>query len=290
MSGRAVMSMREAGYLPGKRLLVLTAGFIACFLCALFLFPAAVSSAEESYTDPVTIGSRADLTWLNTGTGFGVYMEDNASLLSEEERTRLISESMAPVTAYGNAGFISTTTNSSDTESYAKERYQQLFGADSGTLLVVDMNRRVIALHSDGEIYSTIDRNTADTIMDNVYEKASEGDYYGMASAVFSQVLRKLAGGRISQPMKYITNAFIAVIIALLVNYLLVRKRSLAFAPSRKEILDALERREKVSNTQVELRSTFKKYSPIVSSSGGGGRSGGGSGGGGGGGGGSHRF
>ncbi|MBO5998675.1 MAG: TPM domain-containing protein [Lachnospiraceae bacterium] len=268
-------------------LLMIAAALLISIICTVFLFPVPVS-AQQDQTDVIPVGTGNDLTWQNTATGYGIYMEDNASLLSEEERARLISESMMPVTEYGNAGFISTTTNNTDTERYAKERYAQLFGSDSGTLLVVDMNRRVIALHSDGEIYRTITRNAADTIMDNVYKKASEGDYFGMASAAYSQILRKLAGGKISQPMKYITNAFIAVIAALLINYLLVRKRSHAFAPSRKEILDALERREEVSNKQSELRSTFKKYSPIVSSSGGGGgRSGGGGGGGGGG---SHRF
>ena len=174
-------------------LLMIAAALLISIICTVFLFPVPVS-AQQDQTDVIPVGTGNDLTWQNTATGYGIYMEDNASLLSEEERARLISESMMPVTEYGNAGFISTTTNDTDTERYAKERYAQLFGSDSGTLLVVDMNRRVIALHSDGEIYRTITRNAADTIMDNVYKKASEGDYFGMASAAYSQILRKLAG------------------------------------------------------------------------------------------------
>ena len=233
-------------------------------------------------------------------TGYSIYMEDNAGLFTDEEKAELITVDMQPITAYGNVGFVSTVINNIYTEDYAEQRYRELFGTQSGTLFVVDMDNRVLALWSDGDVYRTIDRNMADTIMDNVYRKASGGDYLGMTKLTYRQILAKLQGQRIAQPMKYITNALFAVILALLINYMLVRRASSAARPGRGEILGALDIQEKVSNPSVKHRSTSKKYDPPTSTSSGssGSRSGGGGGGGGGfsgggghsGGGGSHRF
>ena len=232
-----------------------------------------------------------EFLYTNPETGYSVYIEDGAGILTEEEEQALVMEDMAKVTAYGSAGFISTLTDQPDIEQYAADRYAALFGRGSGTLLVVNMNRRVIALHSNGEVYKTIDRNTADTIMDNVYRLASKGAYYDMASNAFLQVRTRMEGGRISQPMKYITNALLALILALLMNYIFVRIVSASFRPSRRELLDALQKRENVADKSVVLRSTSKRYDPVQSSSSGSGSGGGsGGGGGGGGGGGSHSF
>ena len=214
----------------------------------------------------------------------------------EEEKAELIVTYMQPITAYGNVGFVSTVTNNIYTERYAENRYSELFGTQSGTLFVVDMSQRVLAIWSDGDIYKTINPNIADTIMDNVYRKASGGNYFEMAKSTYQQILAKLKGQKIAQPMKYITNALFAVILALLINYMFVRRASSTARPGRSELLGALEMKEKVSGKHVEHRSTSKRYDPPSSSSSGGSssRSGGGfSGGGGGGhsgGGGSHRF
>ena len=128
----------------------------------------------------------------NSETGWQVIVDDRADLLTDEEESRLASE-MEPVTAYGNAAFISCYASGS-TSSYAKDLYRDLFGSDSGTIFMIDMENRNIWIQSNGAIYRTITKSYANTITDNVYKYASRGDYYGCASNAFSQICTLLEG------------------------------------------------------------------------------------------------
>jgi uncharacterized protein len=85
--------------------------------------------------------------------------------------------------------------------------------------------------------------------------------------------------------MKYITNALLAVIVALLINFVLVRIRGRKIKASKKELLAATLIGLAVSGATINLLSTKKMYSPRDTGSGSSGGSSGGGGGGGGGGG-----
>ncbi len=159
--------------------------------------------------------------YTNGNTGFAVYIDDEADLLSDQEETKLLND-MIPVTEYGGAAFVSVSRSSMSTNAYAKERYRGYFGTDSGTLLIIDMDNREIWIFSDGAVYKTVTRSYANSITDNIYEYASDGDYYSCASAAFAQINTLLEGGKIAQPMKHITNILIALISAVLINYILV--------------------------------------------------------------------
>ena len=230
---------------------------------------------------------KAEVTYENPDTSYVVSIEDEADLLSDEEESRL-SAQMEAITAYGNVAFVSLDTNYTSTDSYAREHYRQLFGSDSGTLFVIDMDNRNIWIHSNGAIYRTITKSYADTITDNVYTYASAQDYYGCASEAYTQMTTLLAGRRIAQPMKYISNALLALIIALLINYFVVRAFSRSKKPSENELLNNIYTQYAVSNPQSTFVRQSKVYDPPSSSGGGssggggGGSSGGSSGGGGG--------
>ena len=58
-------------------------------------------------------------------------------------------------------------------------------------------------------------------IHNNVYKSASRGDYYECADRTFSQILGKCRGERLARPVKHITNALIAVLCGILLNYYL---------------------------------------------------------------------
>ena len=88
----------------------------------------------------------------NSETGWQVIVDDRADLLTEEEESRLASD-MQPVTAYGNAAFVSCYASGS-TSSYAKDLYRNLFGSDSGTMFMIDMENRNIWIQSNGAIYA----------------------------------------------------------------------------------------------------------------------------------------
>lgn len=227
--------------------------------------------------------SYADAVYINEETGYGVYIDDGRDLLTDEEELALI-EDMKPVTAYGNAAFVSDAQYG-DTKTFAANLYQSYFGTDSGTLFLIDMGARNIWIHSNGAVYRTVTTPYANTITDNVYRYASRGEYYACAAEAFSQISTLLAGGRISQPMRWITNALLAVIVSLLINFLLVRYKGRNVRPARKELIAATIVGLAATGLSMHLTNQTKRYSPRSSGSGGGG---GGFSGGGGGGGGSH--
>ena len=94
--------------------------------------------------------------------------------------------------------------------------------------------------------------------------------------------------------MKYASNALLALALAMILNYVILRLTGSAKTPSDQKILDSIVFTSAVAAPMAVFTGTSKVYSPPSRSSGGGGGgwSGGGGGGGGGhsGGGGGHRF
>lgn len=230
--------------------------------------------------------------WVNPDTGYRVLVEDEAGLLTEEQRRELAQE-MQGITAYGNAAFVTTDHNDASTESFAREYYRERFGTDSGTVFVIDMDNRNIWIHSDGAIYRVITVANANTVTDNVYRYASKGDYYGCAEEAFREIHALLEGQKIARPMKYISNALLALILALLVNFGLVTYSARLRKPKERVLLANIHRRFVFTRPNAAYTHQTKVYDPVSSGSGGGsggGRSSSGGGGGRSGGGGGHRF
>lgn len=231
------------------------------------------------------------LVYINPDTSYGVWIADDAHLLEEEE-AQALAALMQDITVYGNVLFKTTDSNAADTASYAGEYYRKQVGTDSGILFLIDMDNRMIWIHSDGAVYRVITKSYANTITDNVYRYASDGDYYQCAAQAYDQVLTLLEGNRIAQPMKYLSNAFLAVILALLLNYGLVCLFSRIRKPGGRELLGNAGNYFRYTQPQAFFVRESRTYHPRDSgsssgsgSSGGGGSSGGNSGGGGG-----HRF
>lgn len=228
----------------------------------------------------------AQVMYVNSN-GYEVVIEDDLGLLSSEEIVMLQQE-MEPITAYGNVAFKSVASSIS-TDRFAENYYDSLWGNESGTVFVIDMNNRMLYIYSDGAVYRTISKSYANTITDNVYTYASDEDYYICATQVYEQIYTLLEGGRIAQPMKYLSNAFLAMVIAFVILYFFVKGVSAAKKPSESELLKGLMVAQRLDNINVEFVKETKTYSP-QSSDGGGGSSGGGGGGGSSGGGGGHSF
>ncbi len=222
----------------------------------------------------------------NPNTGYQVVLEDDANLLTEAQESNLIAV-MEDITAYGNVAFHSIDYNSGTTEGYAKSYYRSLFGTKSGTLFLIDMDNRNIWIFSDGAVYKVISKAYANTITDNVYRYASDGEYYECSAEAFKQIFTLLEGDRIAQPMKYISNALLAMILALLINFGVVCYFTKARKTGEDEILKKVEKRFSCTVPEATFLHQTKTYDPVSSdsggSSGGGGSSSGGSSGGGGG-------
>ena len=220
---------------------------------------------------------------------YKVIIEDDADLLSPDEEAD-IAESMKDITVYGSAAFVTTASNPGSAPDYAERFFREKFGKGSGVVFLVDMDNRYLYIFSDGAIYSTITKAKANTITDNIYRYASKGDYYGCATEAFSEMKELLAGRKIAEPMKNICNAILAVLIAMLIFFIIIKSVSSARSASMSEMIEGLSN-AKVSAAppNVKLLRETRKYSP-VSKSGGGSSGGGGGGGGHSGGGGGHGF
>ena len=236
-----------------------------------------------------TLTVRADgsfFVYTNPQTGYSIYIDDGEDLLTDSEEAALI-EDMKPVTEFGNAGFVTWENNDQSISSYSSQKYAALFGTESGSLLVIDMGMREFYIKNNGEISKVITNAYSNTISDNIYRYAARGEYYKCASSCFEQIYTLLSGGRIAQPMRYISAALLALILGLLINYMLVRALSARKKAGAAEVIDAAK-----VDFILRLDHTTRVYSPVRSSggSGGGSRGGGGGGGHSGGSGGGHRF
>lgn len=265
--------------------------FLAALLAVTFLFS---HTSTTWASDTSAEMNRNPVISHNDETGYTIHIDDAADLLSTLEEEEL-QKAMAPISAHGNVVFVSISENPTySTERYANSYYEQYFGYSSGTLLIIDMEERYIWIYSKGEIYETVTSSYATTITDNVYSYASRGDYLSCATKAFEQINTLLEGRHIAQPMKYISNALLSIVLALLINYFLAMALSRSRKASNRQILDGIFSKTQINNAQTQFVKQTKRYSPQSSSSSGsrssGGSRSGGGGGGSRGGGGGHRF
>lgn len=225
------------------------------------------------------------LEYINDDTNYKVVIEDDAKLLTNEE-IDLLKESMIPLTKYGNIALKSIDNNYTTADNYARNYYHEHFNMQSGTLFLIDMDSRKIYIFSDGANYRTITNSKANIITDNIYTYASKEEYYICSSKAFEQIYTLLEGGKIAEPMRYISNILIAITLASLLSFIIVLINTKINRPTYQKILKNCKIEFSVSDTTVVKTGSHSEYSPVSdssSSSGGGGSSGGGSSGGGGG-------
>ena len=225
----------------------------------------------------------------NEETGRHAVIDDSGNLLDAAEYDSLFA-SMMPITDYCHAGLYTYDGESMEyVISKAKSWAEKTFGT-SCTLFIIDMATRQLAVWSTTDVMKTLTQAKAYTITDNVYSYASRGSYAACAESAFHQMYKVLKGENVTGAMKYISNALLALLAAILLAYLFISAR--------------MEQEVKVSMPEVitttaagagaviAAKTLTKKVRHSSSSGGGGGGFGGGGGGGGGfsGGGGSHGF
>lgn len=230
-----------------------------------------------------TICLAADGQYTNEQTGYQIVIEDDADLLTDAEEASLLLD-MKGITTYGNVAFKSLDSNSYTTSSFAELYSAETFGTTSNVIFVIDMDNREIYIYSNGAIYNTITRSKAYVITDNVYTYASNADYYGCAQKAYEQINILLEDGKIAQPMKYISNFVLAILFAILINFLIAYTSSKTKKASVKELVDNTQSKVSITNANTVFVRQSKTYSPVQKSSGssggGGGRSSSGGGGG----------
>ena len=168
----------------------------------------------------LTITARAEGTTGTTEASGTLLIADDAHLLSEEEKARLI-EDYSAITEYMGAAFVSTDYSPGSTSSFAEECAIRYYRNDPAVLFLIDMDDREIYVYANGTAQKTISKADARAITDNVYKSASRGDYYECADGAFRQIYAKCTGQKLARPVKHITNALIAVLVGILINYLI---------------------------------------------------------------------
>ena len=128
----------------------------------------------------------ASSVYQNSETGYTAYIDDEEDLLSSSEEESLRKQ-LISLTEYGNVAFLSGRGEYS-AASTIRNFYNTVFSGKSGLIFFIDMENREIRIESGGTFYRTITTNVANSITDNVYRFAGDGDYYKTASLAFSQV------------------------------------------------------------------------------------------------------
>ena len=212
-------------------------------------------------------------------TAYSVMIIDEADLLTPEEEQELWDD-MTPLTEYGNAIFYTCTLDQGvNFEKNNEDLYYSLFGQEPGVSFQIDMGNRKLTLSSSTAVDNMIS-SERDSIVDNVYTYASDGNYLACAKECFEEVYTVINDGTIAHNMKYIDNAILALIISLVLNFIIV------FVTSHKKRSEGILKASIATATTIAGATIVKgllteRYDPI--SSGSGGSSGGGGGGGGGG-------
>ena len=257
---------------------------ISMILCPMKAFAEDNADAENTAdSEDMDYGAdhgEEDFEYYNEDSGMYAWVHDGAELLSNEEIESLCSD-MYELTDVANVAFLSLNENDEDEEVAAREWYTRHFGQASGYVFLIDMENRQLAIAAYGDLESVLSPNNCDTICDNVYTLARDGRYYECAESVLEQAAELINGNDIARPFKHISNALLAAIIALLINYFIARLMSSTARATDQEVLENISNSYKLSGARAVLTGTVRTYSPESSDSDSGSSSGGSSGGGG---------
>lgn len=209
----------------------------------------------------------------NSDTGYTAYIDDEEDLLSSSEEEELLKK-LVPLTQYGNVAFLSGRGEYSAAATI-RDFYNEVFYGKSGLIFFIDMENREIRIQSGGAFYRTISSDVANSITDNVYVFASNGDYYRTAAVAFSQVKAKMEGRFVATPMRWISNFFLAIFLGLLFNFTMLLMTWKQNRAGSKAVLGALRPNMILGNREV-IMTNQTKVRLSSSSSRRGGRSGGG--------------
>lgn len=203
--------------------------------------------------------------YYNPETGFIAQVEDDADRLTEDEEYWLLFD-MYAITDFGDVYYKSITDNPySDADDYA-EYYlndeKDCYGGSSGTVLLDDTINRRLEIFSNGIIHEYITNGKAVSITDNVYKYASNGEYYNCASEAFYEMATLLYGGRIAEPMKYVSNFFFAIIISLTICFILANATSSKSKASVEEVMKAVSKNLVFTEVNKVFAGKTRVYDP----------------------------
>ena len=149
------------------------------------------------------------------------------NLLSDREEEQLVSD-MMPLTQYGTAVFWTTRSGFGGTESMARSYLSEHVSSSKGfscMIFLIDMGHRQLWIECRGELRDSFGIANSYTVTGDVATKATAQRYYDCASAAFREINTIVGGGRVASPMRILCSVLIALALALLIAYRMVRDR-----------------------------------------------------------------
>lgn len=159
---------------------------------------------------------------------YEAFLIDEADLLSDHAEQD-IRQRLQNCLDTGNTGVMiidelfKMRQTEADTIQYVQERYREMYGNQSGTVFVIDMASRYIEVVNFEDRVDEISAYQSAAIADNVYRYAEEGDYYTCTYKAIDMISSILQGGNIPQTMRVISNVILAMILALILNFFVLK-------------------------------------------------------------------
>ena len=161
------------------------------------------------------LAAAAETSRKNEETGYRAVIEDGAGLLDAAEYDAVFA-TMMPITDHCHVGFYTYQGTSREYVMDKAKTWANDTFPGTCTLFIIDMATRQLAVWSSSDVRNTLTTDKAYTITDNVYS---------YAETAFNQMAWVLRGDKVSGPMRYISNALLALLAALLLAYLFISAR-----------------------------------------------------------------
>ena len=172
---------------------------------------------------PCTVGAEV-LRRTNEESGYIAVIEDAGSLLDTGDYEDVFNTMMG-ITEYCNVGLYTYAGPSREYVEDKTEAWANLMFTGHCTIFVIDMSTRQLLVWSSDDVMKTMTRAKGYTITDNVSAYATDKEYKNCVLTAFNQMLRVLKGENVTGTMRYVSNALLAVIAAILLAYLFISAR-----------------------------------------------------------------
>lgn len=235
---------------------------LAVALCSAAAIAAGAAGGGFTVNDP----------YVDPETGYKAVIDDQAELLTAKEELDL-QPLLTELTKTSNIAVytVDSVTNMQDYERAKNERIS-LFSAEDSAVFMIDMYLRRIYIGRKGNMEAIFTDAVSNNITNNIAKYATKSDYGECFRIGLSQMLDRVnsGGANTPKPMKYLSNAVISVMLALLGAFTVAVLTSSTY--SRKKTFASYEG-VVVSNVKQRVTGQSKKYSPLPKGNGGGGGS-----------------
>lgn len=148
-------------------------------------------------------------------------IDDGAELFTSEQE-KLLLERITEILDKGNAAVVTVPVGSSAS---AESIYQNLFGSENGTMLLIEADIDDIQFFSRGENSLIITDSKSREIADSMRKYAKDGDYFKCVDEALSQAIDLLENGSIANVFRYVAAGLLGISTVLLVGVWIVLLR-----------------------------------------------------------------